>query len=198
MDSNSEAYAEELYEEGYYLRYEKLDFEGAMKKFNRAIKFNPYLAKSHRELGNCLKYFKQFKEALQQYSLAIDSNHYDYWAYIYRGEIYSGIYSDFDNDQYRKANVKDISKAIEDFTSAIKVDPTLSSAYYKRGECYEKLKQYDKAIEDYTEAIEFDDPASYMYYSRGECYKAIGEISKAKSDFARYEQLKLSEKLQGY
>ena len=150
VTAEARAYAEELIEKGYALKEELTiengksvyDYEGARKCFNRAIKFNPYSSYAHRSLAEllCDSRFRQFKEALKHFSLAIECDPNDYWSYVERGQLYAGHNSEFENNQYRQANVKDISKAIEDFNSAIDIDPTKWDAYCGRGKCYQELK----------------------------------------------------------
>lgn len=157
VNAKSRAYAEELVENGRYLIWSEVDYEGAMKSFNRAIKFNPYSSDAHRGLGDCLVSFDQYKDALKHYSLAIEYDPDNYRAYISRGEIYSGY--GVDNNRYRQANVKNLSKAIEDFDEVIEFEPERYINYYVRGQCYEGLGKMDKAKADFAtsdrlEAIE--------------------------------------------
>ena len=206
VTAEAREYAEELIEQG-NKRMEELvmengvcvhDYTGARKCFERAIKFDKYSSNAHRSLGELLSsyHFKQYKEALQQFSLAIECDPNDYLAYIKRGQLYAGIGSDFDNNQYRQANLKNISKAIEDFTSAIDIIPTKYFAYYDRAKCYQELKQYEKAIEDFNEVVEFESEWSPAYSARGHCYEAWGKMDKARADFAERDRLEAIEEAQ--
>jgi len=203
VNAKSRVYAEELVEKGWDLRYNDFDYDGALKTFRRAIKFDPYSSDAYRGIGCCLLEFKQYKEAVDSYSEAIDLNPDNYCAYIERGKIYAGLQWDFYKiphlkvyeDKYLEANVKDISKAIEDFTSAIEIDPTNDDAYYQLGECYQELKRYEEAIADFDEVIEFEPEWSTAYSCRGRCYKEWGKIDKANADLARAERLEAMEKL---
>ncbi|MEE9324561.1 MAG: hypothetical protein V3U90_03280, partial [Dehalococcoidia bacterium] len=47
---------------------------------------------------------------------------------------------------------KDIYRAIDQFTLAIRHDNKLTDAYIKRGEAFSITGDYDKAIEDYERA----------------------------------------------
>ena len=102
-------------------------------------------------------------------------------------------------------------KAIDDCTSAIKLDPKLPGAYYSRGLAYcerclhsEELQydddwaQYDnevrrdflKAINDFTQAIEHDPKNADTYYHRGRAYAKIGEDYLAINDYTVAIKLK--------
>ncbi|MFH1903507.1 MAG: tetratricopeptide repeat protein [Candidatus Omnitrophota bacterium] len=103
--------------------------------------------------------------------------------YLTRGKIY-----------VRK---KEYNKAIADYNSAIKIDPTDSSYYFEKGKVHFEKKEYDKAIADYTKAIEvgkgdassfMDYPSSFFsqggfredgYMCLGDAYSQKGERDKA-------------------
>ena len=48
------------------------------------------------------------------------------------------------------------TKAIQDFTQAIDLDPNNAKYYNTRGNAYYGLKQYTKAILNYAQAIDLD------------------------------------------
>src|SRR6516162_1004389 len=60
----------------------------------------------------------------------------------------------------------DYTKAIGDFTEAIRLDPNFALAYYNRGLAYANKGNYDKAISDYTEAIRLDPNYTQAYTNR--------------------------------
>ena len=60
---------------------------------------------------------------------------------------------------------KDYSGAVEDFSMAIKLDPTFKQAYENRGVAKFYLQDYNGAILDYTRAIEID-PDEYSSFGR--------------------------------
>ena len=96
-------------------------------------------------------------------------------------------------------DLKDFSKALEDYTRAIELERRenfLPIYYNSRGSVYQKLNMYDKAIEDYTRAISQMESAeqknsllAWVYRSRGECYKALGDNSQAQSDLNKFGEL---------
>jgi tetratricopeptide (TPR) repeat protein len=72
----------------------------------------------------------------------------------------------FSLKQNSKAN-SDFSKAISDYTEAIRLKPDLALAYEFRAIAYLSLKQYSKAISDYTEAIRLQPDNALDYWFRG-------------------------------
>ena len=95
----------------------------------------------------------------------------------------------------------EIDRAIEDYSKAIELDPSLDYAYYNRGIAYYERQKYDRAIEDYSK-----DSESYhikqcrgnywlyiqnlhskpdlaeAYCNRGEARLHLQEWKKAKAD----------------
>jgi tetratricopeptide (TPR) repeat protein len=93
------------------------------------------------------------------------------------------------NDWYAK---KDLDKALEDYTAAVRLDPKYHWAWHNKGLVEYEKKQYDRAIEDCNEAIRLD--ASYVsaYNYRGLCYAAKKESEKAMDDYT--EAIRLDSK----
>ena len=52
---------------------------------------------------------------------------------------------------FRKIEKYDL--ALQDYTSALKIDPNHFKAYYNRGFCPEKVGDYRKAEKDYQRAL---------------------------------------------
>ena len=123
--------------------------------------------------------FRQnFKQAISDFSKAIELNQNGEEAYFNRGITYS------------LSGNKD--KALEDYTKVIEINPNHIDAIYFRANIYvlkqeyelaisdyEKLREYDKAIYYFTKAIQInlnnnisDNPLSniVVYAERGNCY----------------------------
>jgi tetratricopeptide (TPR) repeat protein len=74
-------------------------------------------------------------------------------------------------------------KAIADYTQAIRLNPTLQSAYYNRGISWNEEGDNDKAIADYSEAIRLDPFYADAYANRGKAWVDKGDIDKAIADY---------------
>lgn len=82
-----------------------------------------------------------------------------------------------------KMQLQDNEAAIEDFTSAIRLDPKMfGNALYLRGTCFNSVKKYDLAITDFTKALEVSSTAD-IYASRGFAYMQQGDFANALSDY---------------
>jgi len=86
---------------------------------------------------------------------------------------------------------RDLTKAIEAFSEAIKHDPQYWDPYYFRGWAHADLDQHEKAIEDFTEVIRIkpENEEHNAYYYRGLSYKKIGKSDEADQDFIKAKEL---------
>ena len=83
----------------------------------------------------------------------------------------------------------DIDSAIEHLGLAMRLNPTLDTAYCLRGIAYKRNGQIDNAITDYTKAIELKPDAEY-YCLRGIAYGQRGDLDKAVSDYTKSIEIK--------
>ena len=61
------------------------------------------------------------------------------------------------------------SEVIKEFTTAIRLNPGYTSAYWARGWAYDSLNQYQQAIQDFDKAIQldpYDRPLAMAYDGR--------------------------------
>ena len=84
---------------------------------------------------------------------------------------------------------EDHSKAIEEFTEAIKQDPEMASYYYSRGVSYEIGGNDRLALDDFTRAIDRDPEMTDAFQKRATLYNATGEFRRAVLDFDRAIEL---------
>ena len=66
--------------------------------------------------------------------------------------------------------MEDYQGAINDFTTAIKLDSTYENAYFGRGDAKLNMKDYRGAVKDYTLIIQRKPQNGKGYYKRGMCY----------------------------
>ena len=90
--------------------------------------------------------------------------------------------------------------AIDEFTTAIRLNPNYTYAYVYRGVAYDKLSQYQRAIEDYDRVIQLVPNFAMAYNNRGWAYQELGKTSswmtrrkwssKAQEDFDKARSLR--------
>jgi len=86
--------------------------------------------------------------------------------------------------------VKDeYDKAIQDTSTAIKLNPNFYPAYYIRGASYRRKGDYDKAIQDTSTAIKLNPNYSLAYGTRGSAYHLMGNNNAAKRDLQKAIEL---------
>jgi Tfp pilus assembly protein PilF len=92
-------------------------------------------------------------------------------AYYNRGQVFmnNGLFQD----------------AIEDYSTAIKLNPYYEDAYYNRALAFEKSGHPDRAIKDYERAISLN-PSNYQAFNnRGVLYGTTGSYDRAIEFFTR-------------
>jgi tetratricopeptide (TPR) repeat protein len=79
--------------------------------------------------------------------------------------------------------------ALKDFDEAIRLDPTLSIAYYGRGSYYISQERYDDALEEMNAAIKYNELDAMAYFSRGEIFRMQKRYKNALRDLTEAIQL---------
>ncbi len=139
----------------------------AIDHFDRAIGIWPELADAYLNRAVAEHAVSQRPAALVDLQKALDVNPNLTRAYNERGQIY------LENG--------DDQKAIEDFSSSLKMKPSLEG-YYQRGQAYEALGQHAKAIADYDAAIIEFREAPYAYRARAAAKRNAGDREGATFD----------------
>ncbi|MCL0054050.1 tetratricopeptide repeat protein, partial [Dehalococcoidia bacterium] len=80
--------------------------------------------------------------------------------------------------------LREYSKAVDDLSEAIRLNPEDSWTYGERAVSYNELEEHSKAIDDATEAIRLDPERDFGYGQRGFAYRRFGEHSKAVDDYS--------------
>jgi tetratricopeptide (TPR) repeat protein len=99
-------------------------------------------------------------------------------AYSYRAFAYQGK--------------NDLDRALTDANEAVKVDPSSSRAFYRRGDIYKNLNKNDLALKDFNEAIRLDPKVPVYFVDRSNIYSATHDYDLAIRDLE--EALRLDPK----
>ncbi len=111
----------------------------------RPCKCDPRNAEACKERGDCLAQEGQFDEAIADLNRAAGLAPRDPWVFNKRGMAW------FCQGEYQKA--------VDDFTTAIRLKPDLAISYFFRGNIYRyHLKQQDKAIADFQAGCRLGNP----------------------------------------
>ena len=110
----------------------------------------------------------QLRNAIKDFTTAIQYSPYDATTYVKQGRCY--------------VEIQEFDLAIETLSKATLLTPQYVNAYYTRGLAHCRKGDYDHAIEDFTKAIELNSDDAQSYYFRGFVRLYLEEWKKAKSD----------------
>ena len=80
--------------------------------------------------------------------------------------------------------------AVNDYTRAIRLNPSYADAYIKRGMlCYKILKRYEEALSDFDRAVELNPECAAAYLHRGVVKCHLLKFPEALIDFDRAIEL---------
>tara|TARA_Y100001968_G_scaffold41545_1_gene31655 strand:+ start:484 stop:2163 length:1680 start_codon:yes stop_codon:yes gene_type:complete len=92
-----------------------------------------------------------------------------------------------------RGNYKDVlgesTSAINDYSKAIEIDPTLGRAYYERGVAVRDAGNENKAIDDFTKSIELDPNFALAYRNRGSIKYRNSDMKSACEDWKKAADL---------
>jgi tetratricopeptide (TPR) repeat protein len=154
------------------------DYQGSWADFDTAARLDPaqgiaYIGRAlascfvHRSNSTANEDFQHGKNLLTQPENAI--------AYVMRGTA--------------KAHLQDRQGAIEDYTSAIKLNPRLVLAYNNRGNLRQHLGDFDGALADFSIVVEINSQSAIAYNNRAIVYSQIGQFPAAIADYRRAIEL---------
>jgi tetratricopeptide (TPR) repeat protein len=80
-------------------------------------------------------------------------------------------------------------EALEDFSRAIELDPTLAPAFSDRGSIFAHLGRHDEALADYRHAVQLDPTLRLPYFNIGAVLFNAGAWREAQPYFAKAAEL---------
>lgn len=101
-------------------------------------------AEQYNKSGIKKMFILQYKEAMEDFNLAIELDPLYDQPYYYRGNL--------------KYSAQDYQGALADYSKAIEVNPGFADAYTNRGNLYQALNQLEKACADWQKAHELGRP----------------------------------------
>jgi len=161
------------------------EYDQAIESYNKVIESQPEYKSGacHYKRGNAYFYQDRFKEAIQDYIVAIRHDPKNVAAYCNRASAY------FNDEQYEKA--------IDDFSKTINMNPAFGNgiSYKLRASSYYKTGRFREALPDYNKAIEFYPDDALLYADRGNVYYQLTEYAKAKEDYKKAEEIAESDEI---
>lgn len=153
----------------------KIDnFESIANEFIQNVKFIPF-SQSYTEQGFALFQKQNYKEAIENFNLAIAENPTDYSAYFYRGICH------FDQKKY--------SLAIPDWEKTISLKKDFIEAYGNLASLYFEMKNYQKALTYVNTGIKYASSLTNEEQLRREVPVAYDMRTKINYELNNYEQI---------
>lgn len=118
---------------------------------------------------------RDYREAIAQYTKAIEADRDYYKAYTNRALAYSSL--------------RQYGKAVVDLTRAIALRPDRAQYYYFRARCYLKMDDTRRALEDLDKAIFAQPGFTDPYYVRAQVLERLGKTSAALEDYRKFVHL---------
>jgi tetratricopeptide (TPR) repeat protein len=140
------------------------------------LKMSNLKANKHFKAGNKFYTEEKFKKAIGEYEAALQLNPELKAAFYYLGSSYMMVYKPGDDSEKNKEYG---SKAIENLTKALEMDPENKNIIQSLGDINDKLRNFEEAEKYYTQVQKFtpDDPLSY--YTLAGFYNSNGKYDKA-------------------
>ncbi len=158
---------------------------GAVAQFRKAIAIDPHLPGVHFELAELLHTSQNDvvkKEADREYLAALAENPQDEKSICRLGEI--------------AAEKGDFQKSAQEFTTAVKLQPSDANAKLGLAKALIELNQADKALPVLEQAVQDEPTNSTAHYRLATLYRKDGRLEDAKREIDLYKKLKdMKEKL---
>ena len=84
----------------------------------------------------------------------------------------------------------DYARAIEAYTSSIRLDPGSAKAFYARGYAYYRSNAYDRAIQDFGDALRLEPGFEEAFRARGRAYEDKNDYERAIQDYTQAIRLR--------
>jgi curved DNA-binding protein CbpA len=167
---------------------------------------NEYSAGLALKKGITQEINKNYYQALEHYSEALEYNNEYTEAYQKRAELRSRIYNDYKGafNDYNKAirtsdkknwslyfsralcniKLKKYEEAILDLNEATELKPAYDSLYFYLAEIYNyHLYKYRHAIRDYRQVLVLNSEFEEAYFGKAICHQYLGELDQSIADF---------------
>ncbi len=138
----------------------------AFTHFRRSIELYPSYGDAYGQLGLAYYRQKQYKEALENYEIALKYDPNDAKIYSNMGVIY------FES--------RDLKKAEEVYLKATKLDPRYIDARRNLGSVYAQTKRFDQAIAQFKEGLRYDEYNATLNLYLGYAYRDKGDLKNSK------------------
>ncbi len=142
--------------------------EMALEQFELALELDPNHIPSLYHRGLMLHRLHRLDEAVDVFSAVLEHAKNDRLVYESRGLVYQDL----------RLHVK----AVDDFTTALKIDQHIGENHYHRGESLLRLGDLKNAILDFKAALDLNYADPLVFNARGMTKRALGHFDEAIDD----------------
>ena len=173
--------------------------------------FDPFNARNYFSKGTFNAMMRNYNQALTAFDRALELNSDYLEAYFNRANIrFELIEHQFtlsqsrpqititqnpvdENPDYTEPEHPDFTPVIEDYSNVIQLDPTMSFAFYNRGNIKNRMRDFEGAIQDYTAALSMESDFAEAYYNRALTLIYLGRTREACFDLSKAGELGVEE-----
>ncbi len=165
----------EQIESNFSTKFDKSDYEGALKEINKLIKLNPKKWQYFHNRGLSKYRLGDMKGANADFSKAIKLNQESFnQSFYYRG--FANYY------------LENYEKSILDFTKALELgldEFAHEDVFYLMGSSKYIIGDFAASISDFSKVIELNPKAAFAYTQRGKNHELLGNIKSALYDYKK-------------
>lgn len=147
------------------LMFEHKDISGSRSWLQKAIQLNPQDPRAHLKFAKLLLFMKEYPGAFDQINTVLRTDVYNPEAYFLKGRIYQDL--------------KDTSKAISSYQTAIQVAPDYKDAMIQLGTIFAIRKNPD-ALKYFDNAFKLDTSDVFPLYAKAVYYQDMNDFASAK------------------
>lgn len=150
------------------LLFEHQDVSGSLPWLEYAIKLNPEDKQAQLKIAKMFVYLKDYPKAFAAINTVLRQDVYNPEGYFLKGMIYK--------------DMKDTSRAISSFQTAVQVAPDYYEAIVQLGLVY-GLKHDPLALQYFNNAFKLDSTDAFPLYARGIFYQDQEKYEEAKAEY---------------
>lgn len=164
LDSNRAEYYSAIGD----MLFEHKDLEGSVQWIEKAMQLNPNDMKAQLKVAKMFLYIEEYNKALGAINTVLRQDVYNPEGYFLKGMVYKSL--------------KDTTKSISSFLTALQVEPTYKDAMVQLGIMY-SMKGDPVALKYYDNAYQLDSNDMFPLFARGVYYQDRGDYEKAKQEY---------------
>lgn len=150
------------------LLFEHKDINGSLPFLKKAIELNPKDPTAHLKVAKLLLFLKDYKQAFYEINIVLRQNSMVPEAYFLKGMIYKDL--------------KDTTRSLSSFLTAVQVDPNNKDALQQLGLIY-SARNDSTALRYFENAYRVDTGDVFPLYSKGMFFQDHKQFEKAKKEY---------------